>query len=85
LRIVTFKKQKTRPLDGEKSKGMLSFKIMGQDPAINFPESYFDIPENTIEVLIKDLKNTKNDEINQIDTKLFKLNNINPNSETALP
>jgi hypothetical protein len=31
------------------SKDILSFKIMGQDPPINFLERYFDIPENMIE------------------------------------
>jgi hypothetical protein len=51
---------------------------MGQDPVINFLESYFDIPANMIEVLIGDLQKMEMDEINQIDTKLFKLN-----SETA--
>jgi hypothetical protein len=40
---------------------------MGQEPTNNFLESYFGIPENMIEVLIEDLKNTKVDEINQID------------------
>jgi hypothetical protein len=37
-------------------------------------ESYFDIPENTVSALTYDLRNTKTDDISQIDTKLYKLN-----------
>jgi hypothetical protein len=43
----------------EWSKDIFSFKITGQDPSLNFLESWFDIPENMIELLIEDIKNMK--------------------------
>jgi hypothetical protein len=45
----------------------------GKHP-INFLETYFDIPEKMTDVLNDDLKNTKEDDINNFDSKLSKLN-----------
>jgi hypothetical protein len=55
-------------------KDILSFKIMGQAKhPINFLETYFEIPENRTELRTEGLKNTKEDDINNFDSKLFKL------------
>jgi hypothetical protein len=48
---------------------------MGQDPEINFLESYFDIPGKMVSALT--------DNISWIDTTLYKLNALKKNSKTA--
>jgi hypothetical protein len=55
------------------SKDIHGFQIMGQGPVINLLETYFDIPSNTIAGLQDDLKNTQEEDLHKLDTKLYKL------------
>jgi hypothetical protein len=55
------------------SKDILGFQIMGQGPVINLLETYFDIPSNMIARFQDDLKNTKEEDLNNLDTELYKL------------
>jgi hypothetical protein len=55
------------------SKYILGFQIMVQGPVINLLKTYFNIPSNMISGLQDDLKNTKQGDLNNLDTKLYKL------------
>jgi hypothetical protein len=55
------------------SKDILSFQIMGQGPVINLLKKYFNIPSNKIAGLQDDLKNTKEGDLKNLDTKLHKV------------
>jgi hypothetical protein len=47
---------------------------MGQVPVINLIENCFNIPPNMIAGLQDYLKNTKREDLSNMDTKLYKLN-----------
>jgi hypothetical protein len=55
------------------SKYILGFQITGQGPVINLLKTYFDIPSNMIAELQDDLKNTKEEDLNNLDMKLYTL------------
>jgi hypothetical protein len=63
------------------SKDILVFQLMGHGPEINLLETYFDIPPNMIPRLADDLKNTKREDLSNINSKLYKLNTL----KTKLP
>jgi hypothetical protein len=67
-----FTKEAANPTIGW-NKYILGFQIMGQGPVINLLETYFDIPSNMIAGLQHDLKNTKEGDLNNLNTKLSKL------------
>jgi hypothetical protein len=55
------------------SKDIIGFQIMGQGRVINLNEIYFEIPSNMVAGLQDDLKNTKEEYMNNFDTKRYKL------------
>jgi hypothetical protein len=66
------------------SKDILGFKIMGKGPEINLMESYFDIPKHMIYGLIDELINSKREDINNINSKLYKLNALKTKLRSCL-
>jgi hypothetical protein len=58
------------------NKDIIGFQIMGQCPVINLLETYFDLPPNIITRLQGDLKDTKQEDLSNMDTKYYKLNAI---------
>jgi hypothetical protein len=57
--------QRSKQMTSERYKEVLSFKIMGHGNIINFVKSYFDIPDNMVQELEEDLKQTQRDDTNQ--------------------
>jgi hypothetical protein len=69
-------KEAANPIIGW-NKDILGFQIMGEGSVINLLKTYFDIPPNMIARLQDDLKDTKEGDMNNLDTKLYKLKALN--------
>jgi hypothetical protein len=61
-----------------------SLKLLGQGEPIKFLETYVSIPGNMTSVLIDDLKHTKEDEIKNFESQLFKLNALRTKRHNCL-